>query len=426
MSVPVRPLRAAAEVTLGRQRSPEHDTGPHMVPYLRAANVKDGRLELADVKRMNFTPVEQSTYALEPGDVLVSEGAGSLQAVGANAVWAGQIEGTVCFQNTLLRLRPRQDVLPDFLAWWARHAYYAGLLASVAGGVNIFHLGASRVRRLPFPMPSIEEQQRIVEYLDTETARIDDLIDEQERLASLLSDRRWTTLFDAVSGASLQGPRQPGPIWVESVPATWQVVPLSAVASLGSGHTPARSRAELWHDCTIPWITTGEVSQLRSDEVEVLTETRELISARGVAASAAVVHPAGTVVLSRTASVGFSAVMGTDMATSQDFATWTCGPKLDPYFLLYCLRAMRPDLLGRLVMGSTHKTIYMPDLRRLQIPLPPRQEQMAIVERTRSTLMRLDETRREIDKQLHLLVEHRQALITAAVTGGLDAVREVA
>ncbi len=71
---------------------------------------------------------------------------------------------------------------------------------------------------------------------------------------------------------------------------------------------------------------------------------------------------------------------GGEMATSQDFATWTRGPLLRPRFLLLCLRAMREDLLGRLAMGSTHKTIFMPDIQSLRIPLPPVDEQDEIVE----------------------------------------------
>ncbi len=102
-----------------------------MVPYLRAANVKDGFLDLSDVKSMDFDPSEQSIFGLRPGDVLVTEGAGSLAAVGASAVFGGEIEGVVCFQNTLLRLRPRTGTDARYLMWWARHAYGSGLLASI-------------------------------------------------------------------------------------------------------------------------------------------------------------------------------------------------------------------------------------------------------------------------------------------------------
>ena len=178
-----------AEVVLGRQRSPEHETGRHMTLYLRAANVKDGRLDLSDVKEMNFTPAEQVVFALKPGDVLVTEGAGSLAAVGASAVWDGELGGVVCLQNTLLRLRPREGSDRRFLAWWCRHAYGSGLFASVAAGANIFHLSADRVRTLPTWIPTFRRQREIADFLDTETARIDALIEKKRRMSLLLDER---------------------------------------------------------------------------------------------------------------------------------------------------------------------------------------------------------------------------------------------
>jgi type I restriction enzyme, S subunit len=152
----------------------------------------------------------------------------------------------------------------------------------------------------------------------------------------------------------------------------------------------------------------------------VLVDTRERISEVGLVNSSAEIHPKGTVVLCRTASAGYSAVMGADMATSQDFVTWTCGPKLDPFYLLWCLRAMRSDLLGRLAMGSTHKTIYVPDLQMLRIPLPEIEEQRRIVERIREVNERIDRAVDAVRRQIDLLEERKRALITAAVTGQID------
>lgn len=183
-------VRAVAEVSLGRQRSPQHDSGPHMVPYLRAANVKDGFLDLSDVKQMNFAPAERRVFSLRPGDVLVTEGSGSLGSVGASAVWRGEIEGPVCFQNTLLRMRPREGVTDGrFLEWWARSAFGSGVFASVATGANIYHISAERVRALPIEVPSMEEQRRIADFLDTQTARIDRMTDLQRAALDRVAER---------------------------------------------------------------------------------------------------------------------------------------------------------------------------------------------------------------------------------------------
>src|SRR6202011_4510067 len=90
--------------------------------------------------------------------------------------------------------------------------------------------------------------------------------------------------------------------------------------------------------------------------------------------------PANTVILSRTASVGFPAILSVPMATTQDFVGWICGERVRPKLLYYVLRAMKP-VFRRLMMGSTHQTIYMPDIRSFRTPLPPLDEQDEIVER---------------------------------------------
>jgi type I restriction enzyme S subunit len=276
---------------------------------------------------------------------------------------------------------------------------------------------------IPVTLPTHDEQCRIADFLDAETARIDSLITVQRLAKAVLLERRAAKVFTAVTGSDI-AERMPSKLaWADSLPATWRSVKLGHFARLGSGHTPSRAHPKWWEDCTIPWITTGEVSQIRNDRREILTDTRERISEIGMANSSAELHPKGTVVLCRTASAGYSAVMGEDMATSQDFVTWTCGPRIDPFYLLWCLRAMRSDLLGRLAMGSTHKTIYVPDLQALRIPLPPLAEQREIVADIRAGNGTIDGAIDAFDRQAALLAERRQALITAAVTGQLDVAR---
>ena len=77
-------------------------------------------------------------------------------------------------------------------------------------------------------------------------------------------------------------------------------------------------------------------------------------------------------------------------------------------------------------MGSTHKTIYMPDIEALRIPLPPVEEQDEIVERTWRQLRAIDKAVDAIEQHIGLLQERKQALITAAVTGQLDVALEIA
>ena len=126
--------------------------------------------------------------------------------------------------------------------------------------------------------------------------------------------------------------------------------------------------------------------------------------------------------LSRTASVGFSAIMDIDMATTQDFANWVCGPTLIPEFLLFVLRSMQSEF-RRIMMGSTHNTIYMPDIQALRFALPPLSDQQEIIEYVTTWAARCDALVTEAEASSILLQERRTALISAAVTGKID-VRE--
>lgn len=213
--------------------------------------------------------------------------------------------------------------------------------------------------------------------------------------------------------------KESGVEWLGRVPEHWTVMPIRLAARLESGHTPSRNHPEYWENCTIPWFTLADVWQIREGLTDVVTETKEKVSELGVANSAARVLPAGTVMLSRTASVGFSAIMGVDMATTQDFANWVCGPDVVPRFLLQAFRAMGSEF-RRLMMGSTHNTIYMPDIASFRFVLPPPAEQSAVVSFIDHETAKIDALIAEQQRLIELLQEKRQAVISHAVTKGLN------
>ena len=151
------------DITIGRQRSPKHAQGEHMVPYLRSANITRTGIDIDDVMQMNFTPAEQEIFQLKEGDVLVSEGSASLSAVGQPAVWEGRIDETVCFQNTLLRYRAlERTTSTDFVKHWCRWAHESGQFASVAHGTGILHIGLKNARSMTVPIPTASEQKCFV------------------------------------------------------------------------------------------------------------------------------------------------------------------------------------------------------------------------------------------------------------------------
>jgi type I restriction enzyme, S subunit len=156
-------------------------------------------------------------------------------------------------------------------------------------------------------------------------------------------------------------------------PSGWKWTALSDVARLESGHTPSRSHPEYWGG-DVPWVGIRDAT---ANYGRVIADTFQHTNELGIANSSARILPTHTVCLSRTASVGHVVVMGRPMATSQDFVNWVCSDAIDWRFLKYVLLAERSAFL-RFASGTTHQTIYFPEVKAFHVCLPPLQEQRAI------------------------------------------------
>jgi type I restriction enzyme, S subunit len=378
---------------------PAEDGEPGWPRYIRTTDIAGPETLTDDVVRI--APEAVGDLDVCAGDLLFTR-TGSL---GTTYLHKGA--EPAAFAGYLVRVRPnprRAD--PRWLSYFARSARCQGQIAQGAIRSTIDNFNATKIANLAVPDLPVTAQQGIADFLDRECARIETVSEELGAASALATTAQTDGLRRVIFGTGADE------------------VPLKFYAQTGTGHTPSRERPEYWipSECVVPWFTLADIHQLRDGRREQVRETFECVSQAGLANSSAVKLAAGTVILSRTASVGFSAIMGVDMAVSQDFMTWTCGPNLEPRYLLLTLRAMQPELRG-LMYGSTHKTIYMPDLHALRVPLPDRQVQLNVIHGASriaaSTWPLVD----EIASTQQALDDYRYALITEAVNGQFDVTR---
>lgn len=301
------------------------------------------------------------------------------------------------------------------------------------------------------PLPPLPEQRRIVRKLDTLSARtttarthliaIDKLV-ERYKLAvlrsayagNLTADFREDSALEPVSALLKRTPppqqgrggRQAttevkagqGGISVNipdvNLPEKWEWVSLLRVARQETGHTPSRSRDDWWGG-DVCWMSIPDANLHHG---RVIFDTIQKTNEQGLANSSARLLPAGTVVLSRTASVGYICIMGREMATSQDFATWTCTDALLPEYLMYALLSEGEDI-KKFGEGSTHTTIYFPEIRAFHIKLAPLDEQRVIVRRIETAFAKIDRLAAEAQKALKLLGRLDQRILAKAFAGEL-------
>lgn len=357
---------------------------------------------------------------VKKGDLLIANTdlTPSGQVVGGPIVMPELPEGaSISMDLSKLVVDPAR-VMSRYLYYGLSTAPARAFMRSASRGSTVLHLEIERAKDCPIPIPPLAAQRVIADFLDTETARIDALIAKKRRLIDLISERVTVEQVEAASGRTLGVPlSDSGLPWLGSIPVTWHVERLKYVARLETGHTPSRTRPELWENCTTPWVTLNDVGYLESHEF--VERTVNLISAEGLAASSARVLPEGTVILSRDATVGRCGVLAEPMATSQHFVNWVCGESLQPRYLWLLFRTVMQKHFDSLTAGATLRTIGMPDVKEFVVPVPPADDQARIIGEAETARLASRRATDALTRQIRLLVEHRQALITAAVTGEL-------
>lgn len=275
-------------------------------------------------------------------------------------------------------------------------------LSSTTTGLQ--NLSAALIGELEIPSPPLEEQRPIADFLDAETARIDQLTLKRRQMRSLLTLKRERVIESTLG--------------LERAQTTDGLVPLKylvADVTVGIVITPAK-----WY------VEAGGTPALRGLNVKpgfISTSDLVQISAEGHAENRKSRLNTGDVVVVRTGQAGAAAVVPAEMdgANCIDLIVVRPGRKLSPRYLQYVLNS---DYASARVkehsVGSIQAHFNVGAMKQIPIPSIPRTEQEEIVRLLDIRVGALDLLHRKLDHQEQLLTERRQALITAAVTGQFD------
>lgn len=295
------------------------------------------------------------------GDVLVT-------LDGSLGVVRNDLEGH--YSSGIRRVTFKNKEFPSvFLFQLLRGRSFQEGLITHAKGTIIKH-GGGALQYIDVLIPcEPAEQKKIAEILgiaDEELKKTKEVIKATEEMKKGLMQQLFTR------GIGHTKFKQTG---IGTIPEKWDVQLLDTVAKRGSGHTPSK-KVEEYYNGGIRWVSLADSNKLDKREI---SETKIEISQKGIENSSAYIHPKGTVLMSRDAGIGKSAVMAENMAVSQHFITWTCGESLNNWYLYYFLQSQKSEF-ERIAMGSTIKTIGVGYFQKLKVPLPQLSEQEEIAE----------------------------------------------
>jgi type I restriction enzyme, S subunit len=314
----------------------------------------------------------------------------------------------------------QQRLRPRYMDWLFRTPMYVAEYTRRSTGVNSsrLRLYPDRFLDMPVVIPSLEDQDRIVAFLDQKTAEVDAAIAKKERLLELLMEQRLALITKATQSTLDPNTtwRDSGIAWLGRIPSHFGLKRLGFISKIGNGSTPNRSVSGYWQGGRMPWLNSS-----KANDFEVL-EADQFVTARAIRECHLPIVPAGSLVVAITGegkTRGMAAITRIDTAINQHLAYVTVtDPAVDPEFLLFYLtgiyQVLRDESSGQ---GSTKGAITCGELAKVPVVVPPLEDQRAALANLRIQLRAMDSSRDTTQNQINSLHEWKAVLVADVVSG---------
>ena len=364
---------------------------------------------------------EKKSRLLTGGDLLLEKsGGGEKTLVGQVVLFDKEFEAIT--SNFVAKMTPRSGFSSRYLNYVFSRFYSSNInFCSIKQNTGIQNLDSASYLAEKFCFPAFCEQEAIATFLDHETAKIDALIEKQQRLIELLKEKRQAVISHAVTkGLNPKAPMQDsGAEWVDAVPKHWRVSKLSYHASVSNGATPSRENMLFWENGTIGWLNSSKVND------GVIEEADQFITELALSKTSVKPVTQGDLVMAITGegqTRGRVAICNTNATINQHLASISIYDEWLSHEFLYLwlegnYERIRYESEGA---GSTKGAITCSEIGAFPVILPPLEEQDQIVRYVTERKHKFDGLVREAVSAIELMQERRTALISAAVTGKID------
>ncbi|MCD1610657.1 restriction endonuclease subunit S, partial [Stutzerimonas kunmingensis] len=383
--------------------------------FVPMEKLKTGVVQL-DEERPIGEVIGGYTY-FEDGDVLQAKVTPCFENKNI-AIAKGLTNGIGFGSSEINVLRTYQGVNAEYLYYRVQEDSYMGFCtSSMIGAGGLKRVPTDVINNFKVATPEVFEQTQIARFLDHETARIDALIEEQQRLIELLKEKRQAVISHVVTkGLDPTVPmKDSGVEWLGEVPAHWVVSKFGYISSVVRGGSPRPAGdPELFNGDYSPWVTVAEIT--KDDEI-YLDETETFLTKKG--SDQCRVFSKGTLLLSNSgATLGVPKILMID-ANANDGVVGFENISLDKEYSYLYLATLTEGLRDR-AAGSGQPNLNTDIVKSIDVPIPPSNEVTEIVAAVKKLRAQFNFLSKEAVEGIKLLQERRSALISAAVTGKID------
>ena len=393
----------------GANESAETDN-PDFPRYIRITDINDdGKLKDETFKSLN--PISAAPYLLKKGDLLFARSG----SVGRTFLFDSDIQA--CFAGYLIKAAFNNTVIPRYVYYFTQSGLYWSWISSINIQTTIQNIGAEKYNNMPFIRPTLEEQMVMVTYLDARCGDIDKVVATQEKRIALLNEMKQSIITQAVTrGLNPDAKmKDSGVEWIGMVPEHWEVKKLKFVSnsiSKGAGIT----KEQVVEDGDTQCVRYGEIYTKYNHSFDSC-----------VSATNKDLHPVlqyfgyGDILFTCTGElveeIGKSVVYLGHERCLAGGDILVVSHNQDPSFLNYALNsyAQIQKSEGRAKLKVVHISTY--DISNLLLALPPIEEQKQIADEIDRRCSSIDKQIGAVTRQIELLREYKQSLITDVVTG---------
>ena len=374
------------------------------IPVIRISDIGDGNVDLEYCVKVELDN-QYLTYKVTRGDILVAMSGATTGKFGIfkSDQLAFQNQRVGRFEILDKSLLDNQFLL--FLLYGLKHK----ILEDAYGGAQP-NISSGKIEEMEIPLPPLAEQQRIV-------AKIEELFSELGKgIETLKTAQQQLKVYrQAVLKYAFEGKLTNPDVKEGELPEGWLELPLVSVGEINSGGTPSTSESLYWEG-DIPWISPVDLSGYSNKYISV---GRKSITAIGLQKSSAKLLPAGTVLFSSRAPIGYVAIASNVLCTNQGFKSVTPRPEFDSDLLYYALKC-NVDQADKLASGTTFKEISKAAFSKLMLRLPKdKSVQKMLVEEIESRLSVCDKIEESIEQGLQQAEALRQSILKKAFEGKL-------
>nr|WP_236201664.1 MULTISPECIES: restriction endonuclease subunit S [Pseudomonas] len=388
------------------------------IRYITTGNVGEGAYKEQGAGFIS----EETFHALRctevyEGDVLVSR----LNNPIGRACVVPNLGGRVVTSVDNVIFRPDLKFYKKFIVYLFSSEEYFKHTSNLARGATMQRISRGLLGNIRVVTPSLEEQTQIARFLDHETARIDALIEEQQRLIELLKEKRQAVISHAVTkGLDPTVPmKDSGVEWLGEVPAHWEVRSISSISKKITNGYVGPTRDILVDE---PGVRYLQSLHIKSNKIKF--EVPYFVSEQWSAEHAKSILASGDVLIVQTGDIGQVAVVTEEHAGCNCHALIIVSPVREVVLGEWVSWVLNSTYgyhsLLSIQTGAMHPHLNCGNVKFLNLPIPPLEEQARIVSFIESGELEMDSLMSETKRSLLLLQERRTALISAAVTGKID------